>query len=79
MSGKYVMRCSDGEDPTVCEENVKQGLRIQSHSPSLTSDSAIHKPDVLIKMLLKETNQLPAAVHDDLFYLTHRRLLMSIM
>lgn len=62
-----------------CVENMKQGPRIQSHSPSLTSDSAIHKPDVLIKMLLKEANQLPAPVHDDLFYRKHGRMLMSSM
>lgn len=79
MSGKHVVRCSGGEDPMVCVENMKQGLRIQSHSASLTSDSAIHKPGVLIKMLLKETNQLPAPVHDDLFYRKHGRLLMSSM
>lgn len=43
------------------------------------SVSAIHKPEVLIKMLLKEANQLTDTLQDGLFYLTHRRLLMSIM
>lgn len=67
------------EDLALCVEHVKRELRIQSHPPSLTSDPAVHKPDVLIKTSLKETNQLLAPVHDDLFYLTHGRLLMSTM
>lgn len=41
------------------------------------SVSAIHKPVVLIKMLLKEANQLTDPLQDGLFYLTHRKLLMS--
>lgn len=77
--GNNVLRCSGGEDLALCVENVKQELRTQSHPPSLTSNPAVLKPDVLIKMPLKETNQLPAPVHDDLFYLTHGRLLMSTM
>lgn len=40
---------------------------------------AIQKPEVLIKMLLKEANQLTDTLQDGLFYLTHRKLLMSIM
>ena len=36
------------------------------------------QPAVLIKMLLKEANQLSDTLQDGLFYLTHRKLLMSI-
>ena len=36
------------------------------------------QPAALIKMLLKEANQLTDTLQDGLFYLTHRKLLMSI-
>lgn len=74
------MKWGGEEDPMVlsCRQKTKLLRRIQRHSPSVHSVAATHKPDVLIKMPLKETNQLTDSLHDGLFYLTHRRLLMSI-
>ena len=80
MLGKHVAVWDGGEDPTVSlclwkmiTENP-EAFHLQ-----VVSVSAIHKPEVLIKMLLKEANQLTDTLQDGLFYLKHRKLLMSIM
>lgn len=55
---------------------VSTEVKMTTENPDTFAFSS--QPDVLIKMLLKEANQLPDTSQDGLFYLTHGKLLMSI-